>query len=189
MTATDERLLAQVSGMFDAIDPAPPVDTRALAEAAAYRAVLVTGCADLAALTQAPAAPGVARESAEEAQTPRAYTIQIPPRTILLNANDRPHHMKRARIVRNLRDITRQLAVIRRLPHLERVEIIGFVHPPDSRRRDPHNWYPTLKACIDGTVDAGVISDDDATRLVRTDMQLGAKTRPLSFSLLIREVL
>lgn len=118
----------------------------------------------------------------------REFTIEIPPRTVLLNANDRPNHYARARIVKNLRTIAHQLAVIRRIPHLDRVEITGFVHPPDNRDRDPHNWYPTYKACVDGIADAGVISKDSSQFLVGSYMLLGPKARHLSFSLLIREV-
>lgn len=170
-TASDETLLGAVAGMFDAIDPLP--------------ARLVQGRADIAALAPQAPRPGGAAPSPAGA---RAFTIEIPPRTILLNANDRPNHYKRARIVKNLRTIAHQLAVIRRIPHLDRVEITGFVHPPDKRDRDPHNWYPTLKATIDGIRDAGVITNDTSEFLLRTDMQLGEKTRLLSFSLLIREV-
>lgn len=137
----------------------------------------VVGCAQ-SALDQTIAAAVAA---------PREFRIEIPPRTVLLNANDRHHHYKRARIVKNLREIACQLAAIRRIPHLERVEITGFVHPPDKRDRDPHNWYPTLKAAIDGIRDAGVITNDTSEFLLRTDMQLGEKARYLSFSLLIRE--
>ena len=31
---------------------------------------------------------------------------------------------------------------------------------PDSRRRDPMNYYSTIKALVDGLVDAGLWSDD-----------------------------
>ena len=31
---------------------------------------------------------------------------------------------------------------------------------PDKRRRDPHNYYPTVKAIVDGLVDAGLWPDD-----------------------------
>lgn len=117
----------------------------------------------------------------------REFTIEIPPRTLLLNANDRHNPYKRARIVKNLRTIAHQLAVIRRIPHLERVEITGFVHPPDKRDRDPHNWWPTYKACVDGITDAGVITKDSSEYLVGSAMLLGGKARYLSFSLLIRE--
>lgn len=164
MPRSDEELLGALAGMFDAIDPPPPV-------------LPVSGCArDALNHTIAGAIP-------------REYRIEIPPRTILLNANDRPNHYKRARIVKNLREIACQLARIRRIPHLERVEITGFVHPPDKRDRDAHNWYPTLKATIDGIRDAGVITNDTSEFLLRTDMQMGEKARFLSFSLLIREVL
>lgn len=134
------------------------------------------------------AAPAGRTPAGAGAPSPRAFTIEIPPRTILLNANDRPNHFARARIVKNLRTIAHQLAVIRRIPHLDRVEITGFVHPPDNRARDPHNWHPTLKAGIDGIRDAGVITDDSSRFVVRTDMLLGAKARFLSFSFEIREL-
>lgn len=139
----------------------------------------VVGCAQ-SALDQTIAAAVAA---------PREFTIEIPPRTILLNANDRPNHYARARVVRNLRTIAHQLAVIRRIPHLERVEITGFVHPPDARKRDPHNWYPTLKAGIDGIRDAGVITDDSSEYVTDGGVLLGAKARFLSFSFTIRELL
>lgn len=32
-------------------------------------------------------------------------------------------------------------------------------------RRDPHNQYPTIKAIVDGLVDAKVFSDDDQTKV------------------------
>ena len=134
---------------------------------------------------------GCARDALNQALTAavtREYRIEIPPRTTLLNANDRPNRYERARIVKNLRTIAHQLAVIGRVPRLERAVIIGLVHPPDNRDRDPHNWYPTYKACVDGTVDAGVLVKDSAEFLVGSDMQLGGKARYLSFSLLIREV-
>ena len=31
---------------------------------------------------------------------------------------------------------------------------------PDKRRRDPHNYYPTIKAIVDGLVDARLWPDD-----------------------------
>jgi crossover junction endodeoxyribonuclease RusA len=36
------------------------------------------------------------------------------------------------------------------------------VHLPEkgNRRRDPHNWFPTIKPIIDGLVDAGLWPDD-----------------------------
>lgn len=120
---------------------------------------------------------------------PRTFTIAIPPRTVLLSANHRPGRYEQARTVRNLRTVAHQLAQIGRIPHLDRVEITGRVHPPDDRHRDPHNWALTLKACIDGLVDARVLTDDNSEVLVRTELVLGAPARFLSFSLEIQEAL
>ncbi|MCL2089878.1 MAG: hypothetical protein FWH11_01410 [Micrococcales bacterium] len=47
---------------------------------------------------------------------------------------------------------------------------------PDRRRRDPANWHPTLKALVDGSVDAGVLADDDGTRLVGPDLRVSDET-------------
>ena len=39
-------------------------------------------------------------------------------------------------------------------------------------RRDLHNYMPTLKALVDGLVDAGLLPDDDARHLQGPDMRL-----------------
>lgn len=39
----------------------------------------------------------------------------------------------------------------------------------DRRRRDPHNLTPTLKACVDGLVDAGVWPDDTPEFVTTTE--------------------
>ena len=46
-------------------------------------------------------------------------------------------------------------------PMKGRVSIAAVILFPDRRRRDAANWYPTVKACIDGLRDAGVLVDDD----------------------------
>jgi crossover junction endodeoxyribonuclease RusA len=38
-----------------------------------------------------------------------------------------------------------------------------------ARTRDPHNWAPTMKAVIDGLVDAGVWPDDNAAWVTTTE--------------------
>lgn len=38
-------------------------------------------------------------------------------------------------------------------------------------KRDPANWYPTVKAIMDGIVDAGVLQDDSARYLLGPDMR------------------
>jgi hypothetical protein len=51
-----------------------------------------------------------------------------------------------------------------------------FISFQDERRRDVANYYPTVKAAIDGFVDAGIITDDDHTHFIGPDMRLGGKS-------------
>lgn len=122
------------------------------------------------------------------AGTPRRYTIALEPGLKLLNANQRPHHRKRAEITRELRgaavravtenrDLTAALEAAKPGPLLERAHILAILHPPTSGRRDPANWYPSFKAAVDGLVDAGLLEDDDHTRLLGPDMRLGDKVK------------
>ncbi|MXM62187.1 hypothetical protein GR925_01650 [Streptomyces sp. HUCO-GS316] len=101
----------------------------------------------------------------------RRFRVALPPRLTLLNANERLHHHRRAEITRVLRRAA--WAASRGVPHLERVHIIGVLHPNDRQRRDPANWYPSFKACVDGLVDQGVLDDDDHARVVGPDMRIG----------------
>lgn len=99
------------------------------------------------------------------------FRVALPPRLILLNANERPHHYRRAEITKVLRRAAAVAA--RHVPHLERAHLIGVLHPPTRGRRDPANWYPSFKAVTDGLIDQGVLDDDDHTRVLGPDMRLG----------------
>lgn len=51
--------------------------------------------------------------------------------------------------------------------------IVHIVFPVrDRRRRDPHNYYPTVKAIVDGLVDAGVWPDDTPEWVTTTEPTL-----------------
>lgn len=119
---------------------------------------------------------------------PRRYTVTLPPGLKLLNANQRPHHTKRAEITRDLRTATAiavaqnpalkaDLQAAKPGPLLERAHILGVLHPPTNGRRDPANWYPSFKAAVDGLVDAGLLEDDDHTHVLGPDMRLGPQTK------------
>lgn len=153
--------------------------------AGASESVLLEG-ADI--LTSADPIPAGVSDGARALVAGRVFTIDIPPRTELLNLNRRPHYFKEARIAKNLRLVAFQLAKYRRIPRLDRAVITGYLHVPDNRRRDPANWQLTLKHCIDGVVDAGVLADDSAQYVTDGGVRLGAKTRYLSFSFEIREL-
>jgi hypothetical protein len=92
----------------------------------------------------------------------------------LLNANDRDGHWaRRKRVTGNLRTTAGWLARHQGIPSLRRAHVVAVYEPPDRRRRDPGNLYPSFKACIDGLIDAGVLPDDDAKHLDGPDPRIG----------------
>jgi hypothetical protein len=135
--------------------------------------------------------------SAASAAGPRPVTIALPAGLDLLNANQRLHHAPRGRLTAALRAaaheaVTEDPALMRALadakpgPLFHRVHVLGILHPPKNDRRDPANWYPSFKAAVDGLVDAGLLEDDDHTRLVGPDMRLGRKVKGGQLVLVVR---
>ncbi len=123
--------------------------------------------------------------------TPRSWTLELPPNTVLLTSNQRMPWRPRARLTRDLRRITWAIATNTIGPvGLDRVRIVATVHPgPRTSRFDPHNWQPTVKAAIDGLVDAGVLADDDATRVTEVAFVAGPRAQQRTrLSLTITEV-
>ena len=90
----------------------------------------------------------------------------------LLTANQRLHHMKRAGVVKTLRHAAAVAAASQDAPKLDRAHIVVHVAWPDRRRRDVHNVMPTVKACVDGFVDFGMLPDDDDHHLVGPDLRV-----------------
>ena len=87
----------------------------------------------------------------------------------ILNANQRLHWAKRSAMTKFLR--TEASLHAHGLPAMERAHLTVAVGWPDKRRRDAMNLHPTIKACVDGFVDAGLIFDDDDTRLTGPDLR------------------
>ncbi len=106
----------------------------------------------------------------------KPYELFVPAAgTRWLNANDRGLWMSRHRITRAWRQRTAYVATAARLPRLDGAHIVCELQFADNRRRDPANWAPTAKACVDGLVDARVFDDDNSSRVVGPDMRIGAK--------------
>jgi len=104
----------------------------------------------------------------------RTWRIELPAGMPLLNANHRTHWRRKAERTRAIRQAAMLHARSALVPQLERAHVTGIYEPPDRRRRDPANLYPSFKAAIDGAlVDAGVLPDDDSTHLDGPDMRLG----------------
>lgn len=77
-----------------------------------------------------------------------------------MSMNDRDHWRTRARRVKDWREAAGWGAIGARVPEQGPSLVEVFLPVRDRRRRDPHNYAPTLKAIVDGLVDARVWPDD-----------------------------
>lgn len=87
----------------------------------------------------------------------------------MLSANDRLHYQVKAKITSYLRSLPNKNRWSTPIydkdnPCIVRVD----VRPPTKRRMDAPNWYPTVKALIDGFVDAGLLADDNNNIITET---------------------
>lgn len=98
------------------------------------------------------------------------YEIDLPWSSPPLSLNQRLHWAARARKTAEVRGAAHVLAKQHRLhvggPH-PHVEVTLHYRPRDNRVRDVDNPIPTLKACCDGLVDAGVVVDDAPTHMTK----------------------
>lgn len=103
----------------------------------------------------------------------RSWTMLMPYGE-LWTSNQRLHHMAEYRLRRRLRQEAALTARARRLPRLERAAVYYVLHPrPIKRSRDPGNWAPTVKAYVDGLVDAGLLPDDNSVHMVGPYPEMG----------------
>ena len=81
------------------------------------------------------------------------------PANLWLTANGRLHWAAKASRTKRIRRLAFLLA--QKLPAMDAANIHAAISYPTARRADPANASPTVKAAIDGIVDAGVLPDDD----------------------------
>lgn len=97
-----------------------------------------------------------------------------------LSMNGRLHYLAAADLVREWRGTARR--AFERLPAADRPHgpsIVDVAIPFGSRRRrDPHNYYPTIKAIVDGIRDGGAWPDDDARHVATLEPELLIVPRP-----------
>lgn len=123
----------------------------------------------------------------DKADPPKHYRLAIPAgsgRRAWITENQRLHWGSKAALVRRWRESARVYARHQRMPPLDGGHIICELRFADRRRRDPHNWTPTAKACVDGLVDAGVFPDDSSSYVDGPDMRIGPVV-PRGFQTLI----
>ena len=80
----------------------------------------------------------------------------------MISANDRMHHIVKAGITKHLRELGKNntpqnVTFSKEYP----CNVTITIHPPTKRRMDAPNWYPTIKALIDGLTDGGLWTDDN----------------------------
>ena len=103
--------------------------------------------------------------------SPRSITVHVhmpPGRRPWLATNRRDHHHARAQLVRSWRERAMLSATqTRERPLASPFTVRAVIRWPDRRRRDLDGGAPTVKACLDGIQDAGLIAGDDHRHMVQ----------------------
>lgn len=89
-----------------------------------------------------------------------------------LNMNDRMHWAPKAERVRTWRHAAKAAARNAKLRNIGPTIVHVTLSVNSSGRRDPSNWYPTVKAICDGLTDAGLWPDDDSTHVATLEPTL-----------------
>lgn len=89
-----------------------------------------------------------------------------------LTSNQRMSWQEKARRVRYLRELA-AINARNTKRYNSPVHITATIAGRTRTRMDPANTYPTIKALIDGIVDARVIDDDDSEHVTGPDMRRG----------------
>lgn len=98
----------------------------------------------------------------------RQWTVRVTAPAQFLNTNKRLHGRAAAQTVKAWRDAGNTHARAAKLPALGKARITATLHFTDRKRRDDHNYFPTVKALIDGLVDYGLLPDDSREYLLGT---------------------
>lgn len=123
----------------------------------------------------------------------KGWEIFLPPptnkRKKWLSLNDRNHWSRSSPLTRYWRTLAFEqasLLEVRDLPEAYAVACFSF---GDKRRRDVHNYMPTVKAAIDGCTDAGLWVDDRDGILTGPDVRRVEVDGQIGLSLHIFEVI
>lgn len=91
----------------------------------------------------------------------REFKMEIWGKMWTLNAERSMHHFTRAKNVKEWREASTVVAKARKIPSLGAVEVIFTPHRKNRQGlADTGGHFPVAKACIDGLVDAGVLTGD-----------------------------
>lgn len=105
--------------------------------------------------------------------TELTFTI---PADLWLSANDRMHWAPKSTRTKWLRTLGRANANTQQIPPRGTTHVAAFIGYLRNGKADPANAAPTVKALIDGMVDAGVWPDDDSTHVIGPTYLRGPKS-------------
>lgn len=133
--------------------------------------------------------PEIGKQSKPTALEPLVLYFAVP--TDYLTMNQRKHWSWTAQRKRIWRETTHYAALQWRSSpserHLEGRHLISFGFPmATKRRRDPHNYYPTIKPVVDGLIDAGLWPDDTPEFVATTEPTFIESGKPVI--ILIRKI-
>lgn len=90
------------------------------------------------------------------------YVLVVPAPAPWIRSNDHTHWRKRHTLTAAWRTRAAWAAKVARLPAIPGpVHVTGTIHRENARVYDLDGVVPTLKACVDGCRDAGVLAGDD----------------------------
>jgi len=93
------------------------------------------------------------------------WEITLPWKRPPLNLNDRFHWAKKAALTKLVRAQAAALVRAKGVPPCAHINVILHWQPDTIRLRDSDNPFATLKPCIDGIRDAGVVVADTHDRV------------------------
>lgn len=119
---------------------------------------------------------------------PRSWDLLVDgERPLPMNAYRRLHYRQRADYDRGWRESFAWVARAKKVPHLD----AAIVTVAQTCKRPPlpdvGASFPTAKAAIDGLVDAGVLDDDDPTRLLAITFVAPVRGTVDRFALIVEE--
>jgi len=115
-----------------------------------------------------------------------ALSIPAPGPWVSTNGQRHKHHYSQAAAVKPWRTLAGQLAA-GHPPFDAPVIIEAVVHKSRDVRWDVDGITPTIKACIDGLRDAGVLAEDDDRHVTALNVRVGCVCRPARLEIRVWE--
>lgn len=99
------------------------------------------------------------------------------PKPAFISANDRLHWAEKAKRTKAIRALAMLEACERDPAPIPCLVDVTIHRPRRGTLRDAENAAPTVKACLDGCRDAGLLADDDRKHVVAVTYRIAPKNR------------